>query len=329
MIPSDAILVLGIVVLANGIHYSPLLNSVPARALVGLPFLFVLPGYALVAALFPGKRIPGSTSVARRTSADGRLSTASGDADLGKRLALSVGASVVLLPLIAMALSLLDLAYTPWIVITTLSAFVVAGMVVAVLRRYRLPADERFRVPYRRWLSTAGGAVGSSHSTVDTVLNVALAVVVLASVAGVGYAVVAPTGEESFTSVSLLTEGPEGDLVAANYSADSFDPSGEELVLEVANEEGAETTYTVVGELQHVETSETSVTVESRTEHVRQTETVAAGSAWRLDHAVDPETSGEDLRLVYYVYRGEAPAEPSQESAYRTVFVWVDVPTES
>ena len=40
---------------------------------------------------------------------------------------------------------------------------------------------------------------------------------------------------------------------------------------------------------------------------------------------VAPTATGEDLRLTYYLYRGDAPSDPSEGSAYRTLSLWVDV----
>lgn len=323
---SDALVLIGLVVLVDGLYYSQALDSVVARALVGLPFLFLAPGYALVALLFPGREL--AATVASGTDERTALSPVKGSY-LGTRLALSLGASLAILPLFALVLSGLGFEYSAEVVVSSLSAFIIVTMLLAVIRRSRLPADERFHLPVREWIRAADRAVLGNRSTLDTALNVALAAVVLASVAGVGYAVVAPTDGESFTSVSLLTENESGDLVAADYP-NEFDSAGEQLVLEIANHEGESTTYTVVGELQNVSTTETSVTVEERSEHMRTTETVASGSAVTLDHTVEPSTSGEDLRLIYYVYQGEeAPEEPTEESAYRTVHVWVDVPSDS
>ncbi len=325
-LPSDALVLLVLVVLVDGLYYSQALDSVVLRALVGLPFLFLAPGYALVALLFPGREL--AAAVTPGTGERGSLSAVRGSY-LGTRLALSLGASLAILPLLALVLSGLGFEYSVEVVVTSLTAFVVVTTLLAVVRRTRLPADERFRLPVREWIHAADRAVLGNRSTLDTVLNVALAAVVLASVAGVGYAVVAPSDGQSYTSVSLLTENEStGDLVTADYP-DEFDPAGEELVLQIANHEGESTTYTAVGELQAVSTTETSLTVESRSEQLRTTETVAAGSEVTLDHTVEPSTSGEDLRLIYYVYQGEeAPEEPTEQSAYRTVHVWVDVPSE-
>src|SRR3990170_4528829 len=59
----------------------------PLRIILGLPFVLFLPGYALMAALFPRKD----------------------DVDAIERIAISLGLSIAVVPLIGLALN-----YSPW-----------------------------------------------------------------------------------------------------------------------------------------------------------------------------------------------------------------------
>jgi len=87
-------------------------------------------------------------------------------------------------PLFAIALSLLGLAYTLGVLAATLSGFAVLFMIVAVARRNQLPPDRRFHLPYDRWIGAVHRGVSAESSGVDVALNVALALVVLTSLAG-------------------------------------------------------------------------------------------------------------------------------------------------
>jgi uncharacterized membrane protein len=50
--------------------FMPQLNSTPLRVIFGLPFVLFLPGYALIAALFPGKSdLDGIERVAHHSQA--------------------------------------------------------------------------------------------------------------------------------------------------------------------------------------------------------------------------------------------------------------------
>jgi len=44
-----------------------------------------------------------------------------------------------------------------------------------------------------------------------------------------------------------------------------------------------------------------------------------------MNHTVAPTLPGERLRLVYLLYKGDPPAEPTVENAYREVHLWVNV----
>jgi hypothetical protein len=57
--------------------------------------------------------------------------------------------------------------------------------------------------------------------------------------------------------------------------------------------------------------------------------TVDDNETWRLDHTVVPDRTGDDLQLQYLLYRGEAPARPSVDRAYRELHIWVDVTERS
>jgi len=83
-----------------------------------------------------------------------------------------------------------------------------------------------------------------------------------------------------------------------------------------------------VAELQRVESADGSQRVAQRDEVVRTSTTVADGATWTHPHMVQPTVAGDDVRLIYYVYRGEAPSEPSVQSADRYVHVWLYRPVQ-
>jgi len=102
----------------------PPLNETPVRVLLGLLLVLFLPGYSLIAALFPAKD----------------------DLDGIERIALSFGLSIAVVPLLGLALN-----YTPFgirlvPVLVVLSMFTVSLAVVAGVRRLGLPEGERFVV---------------------------------------------------------------------------------------------------------------------------------------------------------------------------------------
>jgi uncharacterized membrane protein len=95
----------------------PPLNEIsPVRIILGLPLVLFLPGYALIAALFPRKD----------------------DLDGIERVALSFGLSIAITPLLGLALN-----YTPFgirlsPVFTVLSVFTISLAICAYVRRRRI-----------------------------------------------------------------------------------------------------------------------------------------------------------------------------------------------
>src|SRR5882672_1390203 len=107
------------------------------RIALGLPFVLFFPGYALVAALFPGSAGPGPGPGPGTGSGQGR--------GLGalERVALSFGLSIAVVPLLGLALN-----YTAWgirlvPVVLTVYAFTVILATVALARRAGLPLVAR------------------------------------------------------------------------------------------------------------------------------------------------------------------------------------------
>ena len=296
----------------------------PSQILVGLPLLFGLPGYALVAALFPARPSRTDTShvddehigdavIAGRL---GRLHQRGIDSI--ERLVLSVGLSAVVLPFVGLALSVVPNGLSASTVLSSLTAFVLVVSVLAAVRRARLPEDQRFSVSLR----AAAGAVATEAvgtTRFETAVNVALAVSVVAAGSALAFGVAAPQSGGGFTDFHLTTEGENGQLVAANYP-DSLGPDSTPLVLTIENQEGATQQYTVVVQLQRV-ADDGSVT--ERTRLRTFSPTVKPGEEWTTRHQPNPQMTGNDLRLTYLLYKGDAPANPTMENAYIELHQWV------
>ncbi len=105
--------------------YLPFIQDSPLRIIFGLPLILFLPGYILIAALFP----------------------AEGDLDWIDRIALSIGLSIAIVSFIGLGLN-----YTPWgirlnPIIISLFLFACGMMIIAAYRRNALPEEKRFKLP--------------------------------------------------------------------------------------------------------------------------------------------------------------------------------------
>jgi uncharacterized membrane protein/LysM repeat protein len=101
--------------------------AAPVRIVLGLPFVALLPGYVLIAALYPRKE----------------------ELEATERLALSFGLSIAIVPLIGLALN-----YSPWgirlnPILAFVCLFIVMGAGAAVYRRQSVPPEEAFAINVR------------------------------------------------------------------------------------------------------------------------------------------------------------------------------------
>lgn len=288
------------------------LDGTPLRAVLGFGFVLLVPGYALVAALFPGRAAAGGGPAGR----DAPGGTA--------RVALGVLSSVVLTAAVGGALSLtVGLGETSAVV--ALAAVSLLLVSFAFYRRRALPPEERFAVPFGHRVSAARTALVAPETRADAALNVLLVAVVVVSLGGVTYATAVPGNQETFTELSLLAEDADGDLVAAGYPTQFTVGEPRSQYVGVANREGETVSYTVVVQLQRVTVTNDSVRAREREELRRFTPRLTDGEVWRDNHTVAPTMTGERLRLAYLLYRGPSPAEPTVENAYEYTYTWVNV----
>jgi len=355
-LPADlAAVVLGVVCTLGSV-FLPIIKDTPLRVVFGLAFVLFLPGYAFIAALFPEAGEPPETDDASPPTApepdpdasafkpapepgtsaaedapettNAPSSATSHDRsgiDGIERVALSFGLSIAIVPLIGLILN-----FTPWgirlaSIALTVSLFTLASVAVASSRRHDLPPEDRFRIPYETWITDARNELFNPDSRTDAALNVLLALSILLAVSSVGYAVAVPKEGESFSEFYLLTEDDDGELVADGYPTDITIDDRPELIVGIGNQEHEPMNYTVVVQLQSVTTEGNTTTVQSRTEIDRFTASVAHNETAHQRRTLTPTQTGENLRVKYLLYRGDAPPTPTAETAYRDLHLWMNV----
>ena len=366
-LPADLAAVLALVLLTNAAVLAPLIRETPLRIPLGLAFVLFVPGYAFIAALFPeagesptgdgwedGPTDAGESAAPDDDSAtpdDGLLAGVGRSGIDGiERVALAFGLSIALVPLIGLVLN-----FTPWgirlvPIMLAVSGFTVAATVVAAVRRWELPPDERFRVPYRAWIAAGRAEVFGPETRTDAVLNVLLAASVVLALGAVSFAIMVPPAGEQFSALYVLTEDDDGELVAGDYPTELTAGESAEIVVGVDNREHDTVAYTLVLVEQQVafedgvdsgdagdpvvDANETDgddpaavgLEVVDQNELDRFEPTLAHNESWLHPHAVEPTFTGENVRLVWLLFPdGEVPAEPSTDDTEYWVHLWVDV----
>ena len=185
-IPSDLLIVIVLVLLTDIFVLTPELSETVIRNILGVPLVLFLPGYSLIAALFP----------------------ANCDIDGIERIALSFGLSIAVVPLIGLGLN-----FTPWGIrllpaLISLSVFTFVMCEIAYLRRAKLSESDAFKVPFGKMiLSLRAEILEKPESRLDKALTVFMIFSILLSVTTLVYIILIPKEGEHFTEFYIL--GPE------------------------------------------------------------------------------------------------------------------------
>ncbi|WP_435156838.1 DUF1616 domain-containing protein [Haladaptatus sp. DFWS20] len=321
--PADLTAVVISTVLTFATLSIPVLSGSPLRNLLGIAFVLFIPGYVLIAAFFPEKRIEEVKTRSVNDERDTILPRPGDCIDGVERVVLSIGTSIVIVTVTGLMLN-----FTPWGIRARPLLFCLGGLTLfatfsAARRRWELPANERFVVPYRDWAATARTELFEHDSRAGLLLNVFLVLSVLLAVGSVAYAVTEPDQSGSFTEFYLLNKNETGTLVADDYPTNFTEGESKSMYVGINNHEQRPMDYTVVVRMERVENDTTQV-AEAQELH-RFHASLGANGTWRTEHDITPRMTGNRLRLHYLLFKGDAPATPTENKAYRELHLWVNV----
>lgn len=296
------------------------------QSVLGFVAVLFAPGYALVSALFPAEKTRADSERPHADSSSGTLGRAvrnDGAVSVTERIVLAVGLSVCIVPFFGIGLAYVTGTIRPSLLLSALGTTTALLAALAVVRRWRVPASKQFSPRIFGHVRGVGTGL-RTRSNVAVLLIVGLVV----AGAGIGVAALKPDPGEEFTEFYLTTaDSGDADGVAGEYPSEITLDGSEQVRVGITNREGEEMSYTVVVLLQALEDGE----VQAVQPLDRFSVTVPQGATTNRTHTIgrdDPQMSGEDLRVTYLLYTGSAPSdpEPSTETAYRSVHIWVDVP---
>jgi len=215
----DIILVVILTLLCALFVLEPTLNKTVIRTVLGLLLVLFLPGYALIASLFPKRD----------------------DLDTIERLALSFGLSIAVTPLIGLGLN-----YTPFgirldPILVSLTGVTLLLSAVAYLRRRKTPEEDRFRVDFGGFFrGLMEGFQGESKT--GKILSVILILSIVLAIATTAYIIVKPKEGESFTEFYILGPGGKASDYPTNLTADQEG----NVIIGIVNHENKKTSYQLV-----------------------------------------------------------------------------------
>ncbi|AFV22714.1 hypothetical protein Mpsy_0503 [Methanolobus psychrophilus R15] len=285
-VPGDILGVVAGLLLANLFVFIPLLNTLELRILPGILIVLFLPGYAMVAALFPGKD----------------------DISGAERIVFSIGLSVALVPFIGYGL-----LYTSWGMGTgplmiSISVVTLVMCIVALFRRQRLPEGAAFFVPYGSFPRLpVDYSLQGKRSRLENALTLLLLASVLVSAVTVAYVIINPRLGEGFTEFYLL--GPDGTSSGYPTSLNAGD-SGQ-VTVGVVNQEERTVDYQLA-----VLLDGNPLPLQAQEENIR----VGNNERWERTVSFAPEVSGNNMKLQFLLYKDADLSEP-----YRELYLWIDV----
>jgi uncharacterized membrane protein len=288
--PSDLLFVTGLVIFTDIFVLIPVLNESFIRTVLGLPLVLFLPGYALIALLFPTK-----------TGLEGI-----------ERAALSVGMSVAIVPLIGLVLDNTSFGIREIPLLASLSVFIILACAGAYVRRRQLPEDKTFEVSFKASArSLLVEVLGKPESSTEKTLRIFLAISVLTLVGAVAYVTIVPHQQDPFTEFYIL--GPEGK--ADNYTTEYVKGESGTVIIGIANHEHRTVNYTLDVRLENK-----SLVLPENMRHIQLEDNATLEEPLEIT----PSIEGKNMELQFLLFN-----DTEKEVPYEDLRLWIDVIEEA
>ena len=278
--PPDLMITLLWVILTLVFVITPDLEDTPVRTALGILMVLFIPGYVLIAALYPGKD----------------------DLEFVERIALSLGLSIVVVPLLGLLLNFtLGIKLLP--ILLTLCIFAIALIFAAAYRRGKLPEEERFSVPFYKVYEIISNEISSPKSRTDMILTYILIFSIAVAAGMILFVVTTPKIGERFTEFYILDASGKADKYPTNLKYNY--PA--ELLVGVVNQEYVTINYTVRIALDKEVLTDTRLKLNHN-------------ETWEKNITFIPDKEGNDMKLEFWLFR-----EDNFTAPYRMLHLWVNV----
>jgi uncharacterized membrane protein len=291
------------------------------RIILGLPFILFIPGYLFVFALFPQKKTDQGI-------------------DVIERIALSLGLSLAIVPLIGLGLN-----YTVWgirlePILFSLFFFNIIFAAIGIYRWFHLTKETRFIIHFII-------ATPQNQSKLDQALTIILAISIIITVSILIYIIITPRTGEQFTEFYIL--GPTG--LADDYPKNLTIGENADIIIGIVNHEYQTMNYTVEVWLINQSYSYDSISQQNETQyhHLWYLDTIHTSldhvpvdietnwtAQWEYNYTISLDHPGSQ-KLTFLLFTQPSTntymkgldyadqAEPIIESAYRSLHLWINV----
>jgi len=286
--------------------FLPMQNTALVKIVLALPVVLFIPGYCLIAALFPKE----------------------GDISLIERIMLSIGCSIAVVPLIGFGLN-----FTPWgirldPIVIVLTIFTWVMVIVAHYQRAVLPAEERFRIPFFAIMGRIREEfLPAGESGVDRLLSVVLTLVILVVIITTVYVITAPKEGERFSEFFILGEN----RTATNYPDLIIAEQNYPMFIGVGNYEYRNISYTIETwilqtEFDNVTNTSSIIAMDSLD---RLSLTLSHNETTIVPYNLSAKKTGYN-RVEFLLFNESVPGPEVSGSdrinaSYRDIHLWVDV----
>lgn len=248
------------------------------RQIIGILFVLSFPGYTLVAALFPQKR----------------------SLSLIERIALSLGLSMILGPLIGLLLNYTPRGITLYSVSFPLSVLTIGLSVIAWHRRLQLPVEDRFTLVF-----SIPSLLMPKGDVLDKTLSIVLLTSITLAISTLGYVMWNPKIAERYTEFYVI--GMEGK--AGNYPDELTLGQEGKVILGIVNHEQREMGYKIEIRIDGQKNGETI-----------DTGMIGSEEKWEQEVSFKPEKTGKNQKVEFLLYK-----QGEEDQPYTSVYIWVNV----
>jgi uncharacterized membrane protein len=286
--------------------YLPVLNTLPLRIILTLPVVLFIPGYGIIAALYPKKR----------------------DIELLERIALSFGLSIAVIPLIGFGLN-----FTPWgirldPIVVSLSLFTFVIILAAYYQRSLVEEDERFSFPFSEVaLAMKRELVPGGRNRVDHILGGILILLIFTTLIATIFVFTAPKGEEGYSEFYVLDENRTTSNLPSRINVTQSYP----INIGIGNHENRNVTYTI--ETWTVRTEFNNITntssIVAMEPNDRMTFTLADKNTAIIPYNLSVKETGYD-RVEFLLFNESIPGfevtgRDRINASYRNLHLWLTV----
>lgn len=275
IIPLDLLIVLIWAIFTFVVAITPMFDNTIIRIILGLPAVLFIPGYVLVAVLYPKRD----------------------ELENIERMTLSLGLSIVIIPLLGLLLNFtFGLGIFPMLI--TLYIYTVILTSGAAYRRNILPENERFSISFNHQRN-----INSNNRNKIDVLSIIMTFTIIILILVAYFAITTPKLGERFTEFYVLNSSDRTD----NYLTNLKINNSYNYMIGITNHEYVQTNYTL------------KTTFDNYT---LTTDNLILDHDETLENNINfvPNKEGTNMKLEFLLFKDDNLTEP-----YRELYLWMNV----